>query len=102
MRMAFALFGVVVSVHAACISVKGDKILASDLTAAIPEFSSADAGEVVGFAPIPGTTRTLKAKDLAQLAMRLHLDLDNSQGVVEDAVKRPFILYRLLLGALPF
>lgn len=26
----------------------------------------------------------------------------NGKGVVEDAVKRPFILYRLLLGLLPF
>jgi flagellar L-ring protein FlgH len=28
--------------------------------------------------------------------------LVNGKGVVNDAVKRPFILYRLLLGLLPF
>jgi hypothetical protein len=26
----------------------------------------------------------------------------NGKGVVNDAVKRPFILYRILLGLLPF
>lgn len=28
--------------------------------------------------------------------------LVNGKGVVNDAVKRPFILYRLLMGLLPF
>jgi len=28
--------------------------------------------------------------------------LVNGRGVVNDATKRPFILYRLLLGLLPF
>jgi hypothetical protein len=28
--------------------------------------------------------------------------LVNGKGVVNDAVKRPFFLYRLLLGLLPF
>jgi len=31
--------------------------------------------------------------------MEVHVD---GKGVVGDAVKRPFILYRLLLGLLPF
>jgi flagellar L-ring protein FlgH len=34
---------------------------------------------------------------LAQLEVRI-----NGKGVVNDAVRRPFILYRLLLGLLPF
>jgi len=34
---------------------------------------------------------------LAQL--EVHID---GKGVVGDAIKRPFILYRLLLGILPF
>jgi hypothetical protein len=28
--------------------------------------------------------------------------LVNGKGVVDDAVKRPFFLYRILLGLLPF
>jgi flagellar L-ring protein precursor FlgH len=28
--------------------------------------------------------------------------LVNGKGVVNDAVKRPFILYRLLMGLIPF
>ena len=34
---------------------------------------------------------------LAQLEVRI-----NGKGVVNDAVRRPFILYRMLLGLLPF
>ena len=34
---------------------------------------------------------------LAQMEVRI-----NGKGVVNDAIKRPFILYRLLLGLLPF
>ena len=34
---------------------------------------------------------------LAQLEVRI-----NGKGVVNDAVRRPFVLYRLLLGLLPF
>src|SRR5271165_7071380 len=35
------------------------------------------------------------------LALRSEVQVDG-KGVVADAVKRPFILYRLLLGLLPF
>jgi flagellar L-ring protein precursor FlgH len=34
---------------------------------------------------------------LVQLEVRI-----NGKGVVNDAIKRPFFLYRLLLGLLPF
>ncbi|HMC61985.1 MAG TPA: flagellar basal body L-ring protein FlgH, partial [Candidatus Solibacter sp.] len=34
---------------------------------------------------------------LAQMEIRL-----NGKGVVGDAIRRPFILYRILLGLLPF
>lgn len=40
---------------------------------------------------------TVRSERLAQLEVRI-----NGKGVVGDAVRRPFFLYRLLLGLLPF
>jgi flagellar L-ring protein precursor FlgH len=40
---------------------------------------------------------TVRSDRLAELEVRV-----NGKGVVGDAIKRPFILYRLLLGILPF
>lgn len=40
---------------------------------------------------------TVRSDRLAQLEVRV-----NGKGVVGDAIKRPFILYRILLGLLPF
>ena len=40
---------------------------------------------------------TVLSDRLAELEVRV-----NGKGVVGDAIKRPFILYRLLLGLLPF
>ncbi len=40
---------------------------------------------------------TVRSDQVANLEVKI-----NGQGVVNDAVKRPFILYRLLLGLLPF
>jgi len=42
-------------------------------------------------------TNSVQSTRLGQLEVRI-----NGKGVVGDAVKRPFILYRLLLGLLPF
>ena len=39
----------------------------------------------------------IASDQIAQMEIKI-----NGRGVVNDAVKRPFILYRLLLGLLPF
>ena len=44
-----------------------------------------------------GPDNTIPSDRLAQLEVRV-----NGKGVVGDAIKRPFFLYRLLLGLLPF
>jgi flagellar L-ring protein precursor FlgH len=44
-----------------------------------------------------GSDNTVRSDHLGQLELRV-----NGRGVVGDAIKRPFILYRLLLGLLPF
>jgi flagellar L-ring protein precursor FlgH len=43
------------------------------------------------------TTNTVTSAQIANLEVSV-----NGKGVVGDAVRRPFILYRLLLGLLPF
>jgi flagellar L-ring protein precursor FlgH len=43
-----------------------------------------------------GPANSIRSDRLAQLEIRI-----NGKGVVGDAVRRPFILYRLLLGLLP-
>jgi flagellar L-ring protein FlgH len=44
-----------------------------------------------------GSTNTVLSDRVGQLEVRV-----NGKGVVGDAVRRPFILYRILLGLLPF
>ncbi|MGD0773501.1 MAG: flagellar basal body L-ring protein FlgH [Candidatus Solibacter sp.] len=44
-----------------------------------------------------GSDNTVRSDHLGQLELRV-----NGKGVVGDAIRRPFILYRLLLGLLPF
>jgi len=44
-----------------------------------------------------GSDNTIQSDRLADLEVRV-----NGKGVVGDAVRRPFFLYRLLLGLLPF
>jgi flagellar L-ring protein precursor FlgH len=44
-----------------------------------------------------GPGNTVRSDQLAQLEVRV-----NGKGVVGDAIRRPFILYRILLGLLPF
>ena len=43
------------------------------------------------------TTNSVLSARLAQMEIQV-----NGKGIVNDAVKRPFFLYRLLLGLLPF
>jgi flagellar L-ring protein precursor FlgH len=43
----------------------------------------------------PGNT--IRSDQIADLAIKV-----NGKGVVGDAIKRPFFLYRILLGLLPF
>ncbi|HTP32782.1 MAG TPA: flagellar basal body L-ring protein FlgH [Candidatus Acidoferrales bacterium] len=44
-----------------------------------------------------GADNTVRSDHLGQLEVKV-----NGKGVVGDAIKRPFFLYRLLLGLLPF
>ena len=43
------------------------------------------------------TANTVRSDQIADLSIQV-----NGKGVVGDAIKRPFFLYRILLGLLPF
>lgn len=69
-----------------CVPVEGDRILASDLAAAIPTFDAWPPDTELGYAPAPGLRRVLRAAELRRLASRLGLDT----GAAEDVcVERP-------------
>jgi flagella basal body P-ring formation protein FlgA len=70
------LFGLAIS---ACFPVAGDRILMRDLTAALPAFASADAEQIIGFAPAPGAQRRLSAGEVSRLAA--------SNGVANEMVE---------------
>ena len=57
------------SVRATCLAVASDRILARDLSTAIPFFQALDPEAIIGFSPFPGTVRLLSPRDL-QLAAR--------------------------------
>jgi flagella basal body P-ring formation protein FlgA len=52
----------------ACLAIDGDRILMSDLAAAIPAFSAAEGSESIGFAPFPGSQRRFSAGEVSRLA----------------------------------
>ena len=43
------------------------------------------------------SANTIRSDQIAQMEIKI-----NGKGVVGDAIRRPFILYRILLGLLPF
>lgn len=53
---------------AACLPVTGDRILASDLARANPEFAGLPATLPVAFTPAPGVSRTFRAAELQRFA----------------------------------
>jgi flagella basal body P-ring formation protein FlgA len=57
-----------------CHAVRGDRILGSDLAEAAPAFASLPPGDALGFSPLPGAMRVLRAEDLARIAARYNLE----------------------------
>jgi len=53
-----------------CLPVLGDTIRAHDLVEAVPAFAALPAELPLGYAPVPGATRILRAQDLEEVASR--------------------------------
>ncbi len=68
------LFGLAI---AACFPVTGERILMRDLAEGVPAFATADAEQIIGFAPAPGVQRRFSAGEMSRLA--------TSNGVVNES-----------------
>jgi flagella basal body P-ring formation protein FlgA len=64
-----------------CVVVGGDRILAGDLVAAVPELGALPAETVLGFAPLPGARRIFPAGELKRLAERADVKITPANGV---------------------
>jgi flagella basal body P-ring formation protein FlgA len=64
-----------------CRPVEGDRLLARDLAAALPEFLDAPREALVGQAPLPGAQRTFHASELRALAHRFGIVLASSEDI---------------------
>ena len=73
---------------AACIAVPSDKILARDLSAAIPLFQALDPEAIIGFSPFPGTERVLSSRELLLTARRYGLAFPAGEPAPSVCVQR--------------
>lgn len=79
-------------VHAACVVVPSEKILARDLAASISLFQGVDPDAVVGYAPLPGVERVLSSRDIVLAARRYGLVIppgDSPASVCVERLVRP-------------
>lgn len=67
--------------EASCHPVEGDRILARELAAALPEFRTAPPDALVGQAPLPGARRTFHAPELRALAHRFGVALSTTEDI---------------------
>ena len=61
----------------ACLPVSGERIVAADLAAAIPEFGAVDPRTPFGYAPSPGATRVLRVGDVERFARQVGVELED-------------------------
>ena len=71
----FLLFFVAVLSRAACLPVESDRVLARDITAAVPEFAKVSPEELVTYAPLPGVKRLLTRGELVRIGRRLGIEI---------------------------
>jgi len=88
MRTAAILVIVAGSARAACIAVPSDKILARDLSAAVPLFQTLAPETIMGFSPFPGTERILSSGDLLLAARRYGLAFPAGEPALSVCVER--------------
>jgi flagella basal body P-ring formation protein FlgA len=73
----------------ACHAVEGDRILARDLAAVLPEFGTAPPQALVGQAPLPGARRTFHAQELLALAHRFGIVLASLEDTCFEYPSQP-------------
>ncbi len=84
-----AIFAVAAGLaRAACVAVPSSKILARDLSMAIPLFQALDPDAIIGFAPFPGTVRVLSSRDIFLTARRYGLAFPGGDAAPSLCVER--------------
>jgi flagella basal body P-ring formation protein FlgA len=74
--------------RAACVAVPSDKILARDLSAAVPLFQALDPEATIGFSPFPGIERVLSSRDLLLAARRYGLAFPSGEPAPSVCIER--------------
>lgn len=82
MKLVFILVSLALLSPAECIPIAHGKIVAGDLVAAIPGFSSLDPETVIGFAPLPGVQRLLLRRELLAIVRRQGLEIEGTMPTV--------------------
>lgn len=63
-----------------CVTVAGDRVVAGDLVAAVPELSALPPDTPLGFAPLAGARRIFQAGELKRLADRAGVNINPANG----------------------
>jgi len=89
MKFVFILVSVAVMSGAECIAIPRDRIVARDLTGALPAFGSLDPETMIGFAPFPGVQRVLSPRELLIIARQhgLETEVPIASVCIERAVQ---------------
>ena len=74
--------------RAACIPIPSARILARDLAPSVPLFARLNPEEVLGFAPFPGTVRTMSSRDVLFTARNHGLDFPPDVSAPSICVER--------------
>jgi flagella basal body P-ring formation protein FlgA len=88
MRSAAILFAVAGLARATCVALPSGKILVRDLASTVPLFQALDPDEFIGFAPFPGTIRTLTSRDILLAARRYGLAFPPGEAAPSVCVER--------------
>jgi flagellar basal body P-ring formation protein FlgA len=77
MRLAALLVPIALMAGEPCLVVDGERFTAGELAKAVPAFSAAPSGALLGYSPAPGMQRTLRQPELQTLARSQGITLDS-------------------------
>jgi len=88
MKPALLLIATAGAVYAGCVPVSAGRVTTADLQDALPKFKLIDSPVSLGFAPLPGTQRVIKVRDLAAILQRSGVEIDNEAQLRDVCVER--------------
>jgi len=88
MKTILLLFTSSVLASAACVPVDEARVVAADLKDVSPLFDTLDPAMPLGFAPLPGTQRILRARDLTRLLQRYGITVAPGPNLPDVCIER--------------